>query len=271
MTPRVPGSGGPVARALLGLHATLVYALLYLPIVVLVVYSFSDARYSMVWGGFTTRWYVALAQNADLHRALATTLVLAGTSTAIATVLGTAGAIGIARLRPGRKRALAETFFYLPVIVPDLVLALALLLFFVLLLGLPLGFGTLLLAHVTFNVAYVFAVVAARLRGFDWSVVEAARDLGATPWQAFRSVLLPFLAPGILGGALLALALSLDEFVISFFVTGPGTTTVPIQVWSLVRRGVTPEINALASVLVVVSLLLATASLLLGRSGSAKT
>lgn len=253
-------------RRALALHAGLVYTFLYLPIVVLIIFSFSDARFSQVWGGFTLRWYAKLFTNAELLAALRTTLLLALASTLVATVLGTMAALGIARLRSRRAREGWEMFFYLPIMVPDLVLAIALLMFFVLILQMPLGFGTLLIAHSVFNIAYVAVVVGARLKGFNPAWLEAARDLGATRWQTFWKVQFPLLQPGIIGGALLSFALSLDEFVISFFVTGPGTSTLPIQIFTLVRRGVTPEINALATLMLLVSLACAALSMVVMRS-----
>lgn len=249
---------------LLRLNASLVYLFLYLPIVLLVVYSFSDSRFSSVWGGFTLKWYGRLVHNENLLNALANSIVLATTSSLISTFLGTAAALGIRRLST-RSRSALETFFYLPILVPDIVLAIALLAFFVLVLHLRLGLTTMVLAHVVFNLCYVAAIVTTRLRGFDERLMEAARDLGASAWTAFWQVKFPLIWPGVLGGGLLAYALSLDEFVISFFVTGPGASTLPIEIFSMVKRGVTPEINALATLMLGGSVLLATISILLQR------
>lgn len=245
-------------------NAVLVYLFLYLPIALLVLYSFSGSRYSSVWGGFSLKWYARLFENDNLLQALRITLTLAISATLIATVLGTMAALGLKRLPP-RWRRILETFFYLPIVVPDIVLAIALLMFFVLIAGIQLGLTTMVLAHVVFCCCYVAAVVSARLRGFDERLEEAARDLGATSWQVFWRIKLPLIWPGILGGALLSLALSLDEFVISFFVTGPGASTLPIEIFSMVKRGVTPEINALASLMLLASILLATLSLLIQK------
>ena len=265
--PQVETTTRPAGRGLrlyLRLNAFVAYTFLYLPIVLLVLYSFSGSRYSSVWGGFSLKWYGRLFQNENLLQALRITLTLAISATLIATVLGTMAALGLKRL-PRRWRRILETFFYLPIVVPDIVLAIALLMFFVLVAGMQLGLTTMVLAHVVFCCCYVTAVVSARLRGFDDRLEEAARDLGATPWQTFQKIKLPLIWPGILGGALLSLALSLDEFVISFFVTGPGASTLPIEIFSMVKRGVTPEINALATLMLLASILLATLSLLVQK------
>ncbi|TVR50250.1 MAG: ABC transporter permease [Puniceicoccaceae bacterium] len=264
---RLFGWKGRGLRLGLGVNAALVYGFLYLPVVVLMVFSFSGSRYATVWGGFSVQWYVRLLDNQVLLSALRTTLVLAVCATLLATVLGTMAAFGLRRLR-GRLRGLLETWFFLPVLVPDLVLAIALLMFFVLVAQLQLGLGTLIIAHSVFCTAYVAAVVGARLKGFDDRLEEAALDLGATRWQVFTRIKLPLVWPGILGGALLSLALSLDEFVISFFVTGPGATTLPIEIYSMVKRGVTPEINALATLMLLASIVLATLSILIQSKNS---
>lgn len=250
--------------AVLQANAVAVYVFLYLPIALLVLYSFSDSRFSSVWGGFSLRWYGKLFGNDNLLAALRNSLALATSSTALATVIGTAAALGIYRL-PRRARSACETLFYLPILVPDIVLAIALLIFFVLVLHLRLGLTTMILAHVVFNLCYVAAVVSTRLKGFDLRLIEAARDLGASPWEAFWRVKFPLIWPGVLGGGLLAFAMSLDEFVISFFVTGPGASTLPIEVFSMVKKGVTPEINALATLMLCSSILLASISILLQR------
>ena len=180
----------------LGLHMLLTSIFLLVPLVVLVVYSFSGSRYATVWGGFSTRWYVRLVDNVELREALWITLKLGGLSTLLATVLGTAAALGHWRLRGGRTRAV-PTFFYLPVMVPEIVLGLALLIFFTKVWTVERGLWTMTAGHVVFGVCYVFAVVSARLRGFDGRLLEAARDLGATPWQAFRLVQLPMMGASV--------------------------------------------------------------------------
>ena len=253
-----------LAGAGLALHALITFLFLYLPIAVLVAFSFSAARYATVWGGFSTKWYAKLVENDELRDALWLTLELAGLSTVIATALGTAAALGHWRMNRAKARAV-ESFFYLPVMVPDIVLGLALLIFFTKVMPVERGLGTMMVGHVVFNVCYVFAVVSSRLRGFDARLLEAARDLGASPWQAFRLVQLPLLWPGVLGGALLSMAISLDEFVVAYFVTGAGVSTLPIKIFAMMKKGITPEINALATVLLLTSILLALLSMFIQR------
>lgn len=250
----------------LGVHTALTGLFLLAPLVVLVAYSFSAARYATVWGGFSTKWYARLVENAELKEALGLTLKLAGLSTVLATVLGTAAALGHWRLQSRAARAV-QSFFFLPVMVPEIVLGLALLIFFTKVWVVERGLWTMTAGHVVFCVCYVFAVVSARLRGFDARLLEAARDLGASPWQAFWLVQFPLLRPGIVGGALLSLAISLDEFVVSYFVTGAGISTLPVKIFAMMKKGVTPEINALASLLLLASVLLALLSFFVQRRG----
>jgi len=245
-------------------HAVLIYAFLYLPIVILVIFSFSNSRYSAVWSGFTWKWYGAVFRNERLMEAALNSLVVATSATLIATVLGTLAAFGLYRYR-FRGHTLFQSILVLPLVMPEVVQGIALLLLFVLVLQLPLSLITVVLAHSVFCLAYVAVVVGARLQGLDWSLVEAAADLGATPVQVFRRILLPVLWPGIAGGALLAFTISFDDFVIAYFVAGPGVYTLPIEIYAMVKRGVTPEINALASVILLLSMVLVSASLLIQR------
>ncbi|MDX6766974.1 MAG: ABC transporter permease [Candidatus Methylacidiphilales bacterium] len=249
---------------LLRLNALAVYIFLYAPIVVLIGFSFSASRYSAVWGGFSTRWYEKLFSNVELRTALGQTLLLAGSSTLCATVLGTLAALGLAKLSR-RLQGPLETAFYLPVIMPDIVLAISLLVFFKTLMPAALGLPAMILSHIAFNLCYVAAVVGTSLKGFNPRLEEASLDLGATPWQTFVRIKLPLIWPGILGGALLATALSLDEFVIAFFVSAADSTTLPLQIYAMLKRGVTPEINALASLMLTASILLACLSLFLQK------
>lgn len=244
------------------LAATL--AFLYLPIAVLVALSFNDAGLPTVWGGFSTRWYGALLANADILQAGLNTLIVGLTSTLIATALGTALALGIeTRARKGRA---IEALIFAPMIIPDIVLAIALLSFFSLL-KFPMGLHTIILAHVVFNLAFVSAVVRARLKTFDWSVTEASTDLGATGLTTFRRVTLPLILPAVVAGALLAFTLSVDEFIIAFFTAGAGrsSTTLPMQIFAMIRFGVTPEINALAAIVMAVSVTAVTLAQRLNR------
>ncbi len=229
-----------------------VFAFLYVPISVLVALSFNEGGLPTVWTGFSVKWYGALLDNAEVLQAAGNTLVVALVSTALATVLGTLLALGV-ELRRRRGRAL-EALIFAPMIIPDIVLAIALLSFFSLL-KVTMGLHTIVMAHVVFNLAFVCAVVRARLRSFDWSIVEASADLGASALTSYRRVVLPVLAPAIIAGALLAFTLSVDEFIIAFFTAGAGrsSTTLPMQIYSMIRFGVTPEINALATLVLAVS------------------
>jgi spermidine/putrescine transport system permease protein len=229
------------------LIATLVF--LYIPIVVLVIMSFNASSMPFVWGGFSLKWYGALFQNAEILEGLTNTLIVAVGATLFATILGTLIAIGIARYF---RSSLLEAFSLAPAILPDIVLGIGLLVFYVLV-GIGLGLHSVLLAHVVFGMAFVAAVVTARLSQTDPSLEEASRDLGASPVATFFRITVPSLAPAIIAGALLVFTLSLDEFVIAFFTDGPSTPTLPIVIYSMVRFGVTPDINALATLLMVVS------------------
>lgn len=248
-------------------HAVVVYAFLLAPVVVLVVFSFSASRFSAVWGGFTVDWYLRLAHNERVLEALRNSLLVATAATLLATGFGTLGAVALARLR-FRGRAALETLMYLPMVLPELVLGIALLMFFVLLTPLPLGLATITLAHSVFGTAYVLLLVRTRLQGLDPRLEEAARDLGASSTQVFARITLPLIMPGVIGGALLAFTLSFDDFVVAFFVTGPGASTLPIEIYSMVKRGVTPEINALATLILLVSVALIALSLRLQRTNT---
>ena len=238
-------------------------AFLYLPLAVVLVFSFNNSRHGGAWREFTTEWYRTLWHNPAALNAATNTLILAAASTVVATFLGTLLALGLNRGR-FRGKSACELSLLVPVIIPDIVMAVALLMFFYLVreaLGvLQPGLLTMILAHITFEIPFVTMIVRARLRGLDPALEEAARDLGANSWQTFRRVKFPLLRPGILAGALLAFTLSLDDFIVSFFTTGPGATTLPILIYSSVKRGITPDINALSSVLIVIAI--ASASLL---------
>ncbi len=248
----------------LAANGWLVFAFLYLPILVLAVYSFNENRRVGIWTGFSTRWYGEMFTNARVMDALWTSILVALLSTAISTVLGTAAGLSMERFRYKGQRAF-DGLLYLPVIIPDITMAVMLLLFFVqafdlvfLATGVQLsrGVGTITLAHVAFNISFVALVVRARLAGLDPALEEAAADLYASRWQAFRRVTLPLIAPGVAGGALLALTLSLDDVVIAEFVSGAGSTTLPVYVFGALRRGVTPLINAVSVLMLAGSILL---------------
>jgi ABC-type spermidine/putrescine transport system permease subunit II len=259
----------------LAANAGLVLAFLYVPMAVLVVFSFSASKYASVWGGFSAKWYGKLADDRALAAALGNSLVIGLVVATLSTVIGTMTALGLERRASRRVAALGEVAMTLPIAMPDIVQAIALLMSFQLcwfaaanaLFGWTptLGRTTVILAHTAYAFAYVTVVVRARLQGMSGALEEAAMDLGATPWTTFRRVTLPLLWPAVLGGFLLAFTLSLDEFVITFFTSGTEGSTLPVYIWSKVRFGVTPEINALSSVLVVASALLVTVSALAQR------
>ncbi|MBI1744093.1 ABC transporter permease [Candidatus Acetothermia bacterium] len=251
----------------LGVNACFIYVFLYMPIVVLIAFSFSASPFSAVWGGFSIDWYIQLFQDSEIARALRNTLIVASFSMLFATIIGTMTALALSKFQ-FRGRNAFETTLNLPIVIPDIVQGISLLMFLVLVVHLALGLPTIIIAHTVFNISYVAVIVRARLHGFDRRLEEAAMDLGATEWQTFWKITFPLIWPGILSGALLAFTLSLDEFVVTFFVTGPGATTLPIQVYSMVKRGVTPEINALATLMLVASILLVTLSILLQRRRS---
>lgn len=264
-------------RWLLGGNALLVYLFFYAPIVLLVVFSFSDDRNVGSWGGFTLDWYRDLVDNDPIKDALAVSLRVALVSTIVSVVFGTMAALALERFTFRGKRVF-DALLYLPIIIPDVTMAVMMLLFFaqgldvadnVFGLELSKGFATIVVSHIAFNISFVSVVVRARLAGMNERLEEAAHDLYASRWQAFRHVTLPQIAPGVAGGALLALTLSLDDVVITQFVSGPGSTTLPVYVFGLIRRGVTPLINAVSVVMLVTSIVLVLASLLLQRERQA--
>jgi spermidine/putrescine transport system permease protein len=248
-----PGGGKPAGRrdglGRLWIPLVVCFGFLYLPIAVLIAMSFNGGGSAFTWDGFSFRWYAELAGDDRLRNAAVTSLLVAGGATVVATVLGTLLAVGLARHARSR---LLEASAMAPAILPDLLLAIGLLSFFYVA-SIPKSSLTVLLAHAAFGTAFVVAVVRARLAGMDASQEEASRDLGASASTTFVRITLPSIAPAVVAGALLVFTLSLDEFVIAFFTAGPTTQTLPIAVYSMVRTGVTPEINALATVLVAVS------------------
>lgn len=229
-----------------------VFSFLYVPIAVLVLLSFNEAGLPTVWSGFSTRWYASLVHHAEILGAAWNTLVVAVAATAISTVLGTLLALGL-ETRARRSRGL-DALVMAPMIIPDIVLAVSLLSFFSWA-DVTMGLHTIIASHVVFDLAFVSAVVRAQLKSFDFSIVEASRDLGAGAVTTFRRVVLPVILPGIVAGALLAFTLSVDEFIIAFFTAGAGrdSITLPMQIYSMIRFGVTPEINALATLVMAVS------------------
>lgn len=245
-------------RRLLSLHAWLVFAFLYLPILVIVALSFNQSRFGVRFTGFTFDWYIRLFSNERILEYLTNTLIVAVVSTLVSTVLGTFLALGLVRYRFRWQNAL-RYLLYVPVVVPDVVMGISLLLLFDVVrdaIGWPrLSLFTIILAHISFQIAYVTLVVRARLMLLDPTLEEAAKDLGATPWLTFREVTLPLIMPGVVSGALLAFCLSLDDFVVTFFTAGPGSTTLPLYIYSSVKLGVSPEIHALSTLMVGITIL----------------
>jgi putrescine transport system permease protein len=225
------------------------FAFLYLPILLLIVFSFNESRLVTVWGGFSTKWYLGLLSNGPLMDSLLISLQVAAISALAATVLGTLAAVALTRFGRFRGRMLLGGMIYAPMVMPEIVLGLSLLLLFV---GLEMDRGalTIMIAHATFTLCFVTVIVQAGLTGLDGRLEEAAMDLGCTPLQAFLQVTLPLIAPSIIAGFLLAFTLSLDDLVIASFVSGPGATTLPMRIYSQARLGVTPEINAISTVMI---------------------
>jgi len=253
---------------LLALHGVLGYVFLYAPIVILVIFSFNASRFVSDWRGFTLQWYTRLFGNEAIGAALRNSLIVAGASTLISTVFGTMVALAMERYNFWGKLPF-DALLYLPIIIPDIAMAVMLLLFFVLA-RMNLGLVTIIISHVAFNISFVAVVVRARLAYFDVSLEEAAQDLYANEWQTFRLVTLPLIMPGILGGALLAFTLSIDDFVITFFTAGPGSTTLPLRIYGMIKMGVTPEINALSSMMLLASMALVFLSLMLQKGGGGR-
>ena len=235
-------------------YAALIYLFLYAPILILIVFSFNASKSRGNWAGFTLNWYLELFQDRQIMKALYYTMVIAVLSAIIATVIGTAAAIGIHNMKR-LKKTIVMNLTYIPVVNPDIVTGLSLMLLFIFT-NLQLGFVSLLLAHITFNIPYVILSVLPKLKQLDKNLYEAALDLGATPLYAYRKVVLPEIMPGIITGLLLAFTLSVDDFVISFFTTGSGVSTLSIIVYSMARRGINPKINALSSLLFLTVLIL---------------
>jgi putrescine transport system permease protein len=233
------------------------FAFFYVPILSMIVFSFNDSRLATVWGGFSTRWYGELLENYQVIDAAVLSLQIATISASVATILGTMAGIALARFRRFRGRTMFSGLVTAPLVMPEVITGIASLMFFILMaqwIGWPAqrGFTTITLAHITFSMVFVTTVVQSRMVQADVSIEEAAIDLGSRPWQVLRDVTLPVISPAILSGWLLAFTISLDDVVISNFVTGPGNTTLPILIWSKVKLGVTPDINALATITVLI-------------------
>ena len=267
----------------LTIYAVFGYLFLYIPIIVLVIFSFNDSRSTAQWSGFTMRWYGEMLNDSQIILALWNSLFVAVIATVISVVFGTMGAMALER-HSFRGKLAMDAVMYLPIVIPDIAMAIMLLLFFnfsgigfdvwkLTVFGISLSVPySVIIGHVAFDVAFVAVVVRARLAQMDRTLEEAAEDLYANAWQTFKRVTLPQMMPGILGGALLAFTLSLDDFVITFFTSGAGFNTLPVRVFSMIKKGVTPKINAVSTLMLAVSLLLVTISLILqhGDDGEGK-
>lgn len=242
-------------RIALWTAALVAYAFLYVPLVIVVAYSFNDSRLNAEWVGFTFDWYRKLAENDEMIAAAGNSLLIALVASLVSTVLGTMAGVAMHRYRMRVLPVLVLT----PIAIPEILMGVALLIFFVML-NFTLGLVSVAIAHIAFCIGFVAIVVRARLAGMDESLVEAARDCGATPWQAFTRVTLPLIMPGVVAGALMAFTLSIDDFVITFFTAGAGTVTLPLQIYSMIKIAVTPEVNAVSTLLMLLTLLLIVAA-----------
>lgn len=238
--------------------AFLFLAFLYLPIIVLVVFSFNEGSIVMVWTGFSTDWYAKVFVNEDIRRATMNSLIVAVSATAIATTCATLAALALARGGAFRGKGVTLGIITLPLMVPEIVTAVAMLVFFSNL-GLNFGLGNVIIAHTTFCIPFAFLPIRARLEGMDTSLEQASRDLYASDWETFRLVTLPLLMPGVLAGAMLSFVISMDDFIITLMVAGAGDTTLPVYIYSMIRQGITPEVNAVSSILLLFSIALVTA------------
>ncbi len=246
-----------------GVTAAAFFVYLYLPIVILLVLSFNSGRTATIWAGFGIDWYGVVLSNPHILRAAKNSLIVASLATVAATVFATMAALAMARTRfPGQ--AGVSGLVALPMNVPEIVTAVATLLFFVLI-GMRLGLATVIIAHTVFCIPFAYLPIRARLEGMDKALTEAAADLYASPWHAFRRVTLPLLWPGILAGALLAFIISLDDFVITYFVAGAGATTLPVFIFGMIRIGISPEVNAISTVMLAISVAFVSLSYLIAR------
>lgn len=243
-----------VKQALKGIYTFIIFLFLYAPIIVLIIFSFNDSKSRANWDGFTFKWYFELFKDRQIMSSLYYTIYIAVLSSLIATVMGTAAAIGIHNMK-ALPKSIAMNITYLPVLNADIVTGISLMLLFIFI-KIPLGFFSMLLAHITFNLPFVILSVLPKLKQLDEHILDAAQDLGASPFYAYRKVVLPQISSGILTGFLLAFTMSIDDFVISFFTTGPGVSNLAITIYSMARRGINPKINALLTIMFVVILIM---------------
>lgn len=257
---------GPVMqRWLFGVWSLGVFAFLYIPIVLLVVFSFNDSRLNIRWEGFTTKWYGELLQNQVLIGAFFNSLIVAVFTTVFSVFLGTVGGWLLHRYRFPFRRVL-DLLVFVPMVMPEVLMGVSLLLLFVHLFSVPLGFVTLIIAHTTFCFPFVLVGVQARLQGIDPFLEEAAMDLGATPLQAFVKVIVPYLLPAIIAGALMAFTLSFDEYIVTLFLAGADSQTLPLKIYGMAKIGLNPQLNALSAIFVLVTIVMVVCSEIIRRS-----
>ncbi len=259
MTPRQAEPLAYGKRLWMRVFLAVTFALLYAPIVTLIVFSFNDSKRNIVWRGFTLKYYEKAWNNESLFEAFVNSLTIAVICTVFATIIGATVGLTLWRFRFPMKSAY-EGFMALPIVIPEICMGVAMLVFFARIgwptgLPYPLNLSAITIAHIAFSFPFVAVVVRARMAGFNRELEEASRDLGASEWQTFRNIILPFMKPGLIAGGLLAFTLSLDDFVITFFTSGPDTITFPVKVYSMVRFSVTPEVNAASTVLVVITVI----------------
>lgn len=239
----------------------LFFLFLYAPMVVLVAYSFNANRLAMIWGGFSFSWYHKVVSSSGIAEAAANSLVVAVIATSVAVMIAVAAALVLVRETRFKGTAASTALISMPLVVPEIVTAVATLMFFVMLktwLGFDLGIGNVVIAHMVFCIPFAFMPIRARLQDMDVALEQAARDLYASPWNAFRYVTLPLLMPGVIAGAMLAFVISLDDFIITQMISGPGTTTLPVYIYSMIRNGISPEVNAASTILIAASAALVT-------------
>lgn len=250
------------------LYLAVIMILMYLPILLVIIFSFNESKITSVWAGFSLKWYRELFADKSMFNALVNSLILGFSSSAAAGVIGTLGAVGMSR-KHLKANGIVEYISTLPIMIPEIILGMVFLVFFSLI-GLPFGMTTLIISHTAFCVPYVFMLVKSRLVGIDKSYVEAARDLGASEARAFWDITVPLITPAILSGMMLSFAMSFDDVIISVFVTGAGTTTLPIKIYTQLKTGVSPKINAICTLIFVVTLIIVVASNLLNKNDKNK-
>ena len=250
------------------IYLTVIFVMMYLPILLVIIYSFNQSKISSVWDGFSLKWYRELFADKSMFTALINSIILAFSSSVLAAIIGTLGAIGMSKTN-FKANGIIGYISTLPIMIPEIILGMVFLVFFSLI-GIPFGMTSLILAHTTFCVPYVFMLVKARLVGLDKSYVEAARDLGASELRAFKDITIPLISPAILSGMLLSFAMSFDDVIISIFVTGASTNTLPIKIYTQLKTGVSPKISALCTLMFIATVLIVVLSNIIGKKTSVK-